>query len=455
MKVVTRFAPSPTGSLHLGGARTALFNWLYAKNKNGKFLLRIEDTDLQRSKEEYTHEILEALKWLNMKWDDEIIFQSQNASEHIKQANILLKKGLAYKCYCTKEELKREKEQALKKKVPYKYSGKCRNLKNNLKKKFVIRVKVEKKGNITLLDKIQGQIKINYQNIEDFIIIRSDNTPTYLLAVVVDDYSMKVTDIIRGDDHLTNTFKQIILYKLLGWRVPNFAHIPLIYGADGAKLSKRHGAQSVLKYRNDNMLPQALNNYLLRLGWGHKDKEFFSTEEAIKLFNIENIGKSPSRFDSIKLKSINTSYFKKLTNEEIISKLSAKYKKVNIGKLKRLVEIFKNRAEKIIDIEEGLSYILNSVEFYSSDALKLIDNANKSVLKSTIIEMEKVKDWKSSFLEELIKKQIKYHNIKIYDLAAPIRAALTGKTFSPSIFLILEILGKEVSIKRLKNNFLV
>ena len=283
MSVVTRFAPSPTGSLHLGGARTALFNWLYAKNRGGKFLLRIEDTDLLRSKKEFTKEICESLIWLKLNWDDEIYFQSKNIENHIKYANLLLKKGLAYKCYCTKDELKQEKDLALKKKIPYKYSGKCRDLKDDLNKDFVLRIKVPNDGLINLQDSIQGLVSISYDSLEDFIILRSDNTPTYMLAVVVDDYAMKVTDVIRGDDHLTNTFKQLVLYNALSWKAPNFSHIPLIYGSDGAKLSKRHGAQSVLDYQKEKMFPEALNNYLLRLGWGYKNKEFFKVYSNFEL----------------------------------------------------------------------------------------------------------------------------------------------------------------------------
>ncbi len=249
MTVITRFAPSPTGTLHLGGARTALFNWLFAKKYGGKFLLRIEDTDILRSKNSYIEQICESLKWLNLNWDNDIYYQSKNIKEHVKQAYKLLDKGLAYKCYCTKEELKREKDFALQNKIPYKYSGKYRDFKGNLDKEYVIRIKVPKKGSIKLNDKTQGLINVNYDNLEDFIILRSDNTPTYMLAVVVDDYTMKVTDVIRGDDHLTNTFKQIVLYNLLNFKIPNFAHIPLIYGSDGTKLSKRHGAESVLDYQ--------------------------------------------------------------------------------------------------------------------------------------------------------------------------------------------------------------
>ena len=456
MTVITRFAPSPTGSLHLGGARTALFNWLYAKNQGGKFLLRIEDTDLLRSKNIYTEQICDSLQWLNLNWDSEIFFQSRNASEHVKYANLLLNKGLAYKCYCTKEELNKEKELALKKKIPYKYSGKCRNLKENYNKKYVLRIKTPKNGFIKLQDNIQGLVNVEYNNLEDFIILRSDNTPTYMLAVVVDDYTMNVTNVIRGDDHLTNTFKQIILYNSLNWKLPNFSHIPLIYGPDGSKLSKRHGAQSVLEYKNDNLLPEALNNYLLRLGWGHKDKEYFSTAEAIKLFNIKGIGKSPSRFDAVKLKSVNSYYFKKLTNDQIFKKLKLKYSQYDSKKVIQLIDLFKIRAENIDDIDEGISYMCNdNVKSYTEDALKLIEKADKNIMIDTINELEKIDVWEANNLEKCIKAEVKRNNIKMYDIAAPIRSSITGRTFSPSIFLVLEKLGKEVSIKRLKNNYYV
>ena len=456
MTVITRFAPSPTGSLHLGGARTALFNWLYAKKQAGKFLLRIEDTDLLRSKNIYTKQICDSLKWLNLNWDGEIFYQSKNVSEHVKYANLLLNKGLAYKCYCTKEELNREKELALKNKIPYRYSGKCRDLKESFNKKYVLRIKTPKDGLIKLQDKIQGLVNVEYNNLEDFIILRSDNTPTYMLAVVVDDYTMNVTDVIRGDDHLTNTFKQIILYNSLRWKLPNFSHIPLIYGSDGSKLSKRHGAQSVLDYKKDNLLSEALNNYLLRLGWGYKDKEYFSTEEAIKLFNIKGIGKSPSRFDAIKLKSVNSHYFKRLTNDQILKKLKVKHSHYDNKKIYQLINLFKNRAENIDDIDEGISYMCDvNVKKFSEDALKLIKKADRNIMIATINKLEKINVWEASNIEKSIKAEVTRNNIKMFDIAAPIRSSITGKTFSPSIFLVLEKLGKEVSIKRLKNNYYV
>ena len=454
MTVITRFAPSPTGSLHLGGARTALFNWLYAKNQGGKFLLRIEDTDLLRSKDEHKEQICDSLRWLNLNWDGDIVYQSKNVSEHVKIANLLLDKGLAYKCYCSVEDLKKEKEAALKKKIPYKYSGKCRNIKEPLSDKFVLRIKVPDTGLLKLQDRIQGSVTVDYNNLEDFIILRSDNTPTYMLAVVVDDYVMNISDIIRGDDHLTNTFKQIIIYNALEWKVPKFSHIPLIYGPDGSKLSKRHGAQSVLEYRKERFMPEALNNYLLRLGWGHKDKEFFSVDEAINLFNIEGIGKSPSKFDKIKLESVNTYYFKRLNSEQVLNILSPKHIQNDSKKILALINLFKSRAENINDIEDGISYMQSDdIERYSDDALKIINSADKKIMLATINELERISLWKAVNIEKVIKSEIKKHNLKMFDIAAPIRASITGKTFSPSIFLVLEKLGKKVSIERLKKNF--
>jgi glutamyl-tRNA synthetase len=275
-----------------------------------------------------------------------------------------------------------------------------------------------------------------------------------MLAVVVDDYAMNISDIIRGDDHLTNTFKQIIIYNALEWKIPKFSHIPLIYGQDGSKLSKRHGAQSVLDYKKQRFMPEALNNYLLRLGWGHKDKEFFSVDEAINLFNIEGIGKSPSKFDKIKLESVNTYYFKRLNNEQVLNILSPAYKQNDSKKLLALIDLFKSRAENINDIEDGISYMQSDdIERYSDEALKIINSADKKIMLDTINELENISLWQAISIEEAIKSEIKKHNLKMFDIAAPIRASITGKTFSPSIFLVLEKLGKKVSIERLKKNF--
>ena len=455
MNIITRFAPSPTGSLHIGGARTALFNWLYARKYNGKFLLRIEDTDLERSKKIFNKDICNSLKWLNLDWDESIYFQSEQINKHINVADTLLKKNMAYRCYCSKEELEKEKKNALEKKMPYKYSGKCRTIKIIYDKPYVIRIKSPNEGSTILYDEIQGNISVSNSNIEDFIIVRSNKTPTYMLSVVVDDKEMGITNVIRGDDHLTNTVKQIIIYKALNWKLPVFAHIPLIYGSDGSKLSKRHGALSVLKYKESGILSEALINYLLRLGWGHKDKEFFTMEEAINYFSIKGIGKSPSRFDIVKLNNINNYYFQKKSASEISKIISKKYKKFNQEKVISFINIFKSRSNTVEEIEVGLDYALNEeLTNYSNEAIEIIDNSDNKLLRKIIFNLETVNTWSVLALEEVIKSFITEHNIKPFNILAPIRAALTGQKHSPSIYDILEILGKKVSLERLKKVFL-
>jgi glutamyl-tRNA synthetase len=455
MNIITRFAPSPTGSLHIGGARTALFNWLYAKKFKGKFLLRIEDTDLERSKEVFNDDICNSLKWLKLNWDENIYFQSKQVNNHLFVAETLLKKNMAYRCYCTKEELEKEKKYALENKLPYKYSGKCRNLKVLYDKPYVIRIKSPDKGSTILNDEIQGSISVSNSNIEDFIIVRSNKTPTYMLSVVVDDMKMGITNVIRGDDHLTNTIKQIIIYNALNWKLPVFAHIPLIYGSDGSKLSKRHGALSVLKYKESGVLSEALINYLLRLGWGYKDKEFFTIEEAKNYFSIKGIGKSPSRFDIVKLKNINNYYFQKKSASEISHIISNKYKKFNQQKVIKIINIFKSRSNTVEEIEIGLNYtLIEELTYYSNEAIEIINKSDSKLLQKIILNLEKVDAWSTLTLEEVIKSFITKQNIKPFNILAPIRVALTGQKYSPSIYNILEILGKKVSLQRLKKVFL-
>ena len=455
MNVITRFAPSPTGSLHIGGARTALFNWLYAKKFNGKFLLRIEDTDLERSKKVFNDDICNSLKWLKLDWDESIYFQSKKIDSHLKVAETLLKKNMAYKCYCTREELEKEKKYALENKLPYKYSGKCRTLKVLYDKPFVIRIKSPDEGSTILYDEIQGSISVSNSNIEDFIIVRSNNTPTYMLSVVVDDKEMGITNVIRGDDHLTNTVKQIIIYNALNWKLPIFAHIPLIYGSDGTKLSKRHGALSVLKYKESGVLSEALINYLLRLGWGYKDKEFFTIDEAKNYFSVKGIGKSPSRFDIIKLKNINNYYFQKKSTSEILQIISNKYEKFDQKKVINVINIFKSRSNTVEEIEIGLDYtLIEQLTHYSNEAIEIIKNSDSKLLQKIILNLEKVDNWSVLNLEEIIKSFISEHNIKPFNILAPIRAALTGQKHSPSIYNIFEILGKNLSLQRLKKVFL-
>ena len=345
MTTITRFAPSPTGLLHLGGARTALYNYLYAKKNNGIFRLRIEDTDKERSKSLFTEDILDSLKWLGINWDKEIIYQSKNASYHISLAEKLLKEGKAYRCYSTKEEIEEARTKAKKEKRAYKYDGKWRQFEKKLDKPYVVRVKIPLNKKTILKDKVLGNITIENNELEDFIILRSDNTPTYMLSVVADDCLMKVTDVVRGDDHLTNTFKQLILFNLLEWTPPEFSHIPLIHSQEGNKLSKRHGDLSIKQYMDNNFLPEALINYLLRLGWGYGDKEFFTKKEAVSLFNLNGVGKSPAKFDEKKLNHINSHYFKKLSFDKLLTIIKSNYnlEAYKQGFLKDLLSTFQNR----------------------------------------------------------------------------------------------------------------
>ena len=321
-QVITRFAPSPTGNLHIGGARTALFNWLFSKNKKGKFLLRIEDTDIQRSKDEYYEQIVSTLKWLEVNWDEEPYIQSKNIESHVNVAHTLLKNGHAYKCYCTEKELEEEKKLYLKKKIPYVYSRKCRDIIENINdKSFVIRFKSKIEGKTTLKDLVQGDVEINNRTIEDFVILRKDNKPTYNLSAAVDDHQMKISHVIRGDDHKINAFKQIQIFESMKWKIPEYAHIPLIHSKEGKKLSKRDDASTVEDYKKIGILPEALRNYLLRLGWSYKDKEIFSENESIEFFNLKNIGKSPSKLDFDRIKSINEFYIKSTEDEILFEKL--------------------------------------------------------------------------------------------------------------------------------------
>lgn len=455
-KVITRFAPSPTGPLHIGGARTALFNWLYAKKKGGLFKLRIEDTDRVRSKDKFTKEICDAMLWLNIKWDDDIVFQSKNIEYHVSLAEKLLKEGKAYKCYTTKEEIEKAKKNAKKKKKPYKYDRKWREYQGTLDKPYVVRVKIPLDESTVLNDGILGEIKINNNELDDFIILRTDKTPTYMLSVVADDKLMEVTDVIRGDDHLTNTFKQLILYRLFKWLPPRYNHIPLIHSKEGSKLSKRHGDLSVTSYQLKKYIPEAVNNYLLRLGWGHKDKEFFSMSEAKNLFSLKGVGKAPAKFDQKKLDFLNTHYIRTLELHDIkkMLKLGDINKKIEKNKiLEKVIDLFRERAESLNDIECGLKYMFNDNYFITVDAKALVDNANLDIVCTAIKRLECISQWSSDAIREKIKSLSTEKKVKLFDIAAPIRASLTGQQFSPNIFILIEYLGKDVTIKRLKKSF--
>ena len=397
MKIVTRFAPSPTGNFHIGSARTALFNWLFAKNTKGNFLIRIEDTDKARSTKGSINKILDGLKWLNLDWDNEIIYQSQNQKRHKEVAEELLAKGLAYKCFCSEEDLNKMREEAKILKKPFRYNRKWREKDPKDAPKDispVIRIKSPIKGDTKIDDIIQGTIKVSNEEMDDFIIMRSDGTPTYMLSVVVDDYDMNITHIVRGHDHLTNTFRQNVIYDAMKWKKPITAHIPLILGPDGSKMSKRHGAIDVEEYKIKGILPSALINYMLRLGWSHGDDEIISLENAIKWFSLEKIGKSPAKFDNEKLISVNSHYIKELNNDKIIkflesyytSKYKIKIDEISIKRLNLGLNDIKLRSRDLNQLAEmSLFYCSKFPLSISKKAQKYIKKVNKTIFKDLLV----------------------------------------------------------------------
>ena len=454
--VITRFAPSPTGNLHIGGARTALFNWLFAKNQKGKFLLRIEDTDTQRSKNEFYEQIISTLKWLEINWDEEPYIQSNNIKSHVNIANILLKNGHAYKCYCTEKELEDEKKLYLEKKIPYTYSKKCRNILENIdNKSFVVRFKSKIEGKTVLKDLVQGNIEINNNTIEDFVILRKDNKPTYNLSAAVDDYQMKITHVIRGDDHKINAFKQVQIFERMNWKMPEYAHIPLIHSKEGKKLSKRDDASTVEDYKKIGILPEALRNYLLRLGWSYKDKEIFSEEESIKFFNLKNIGKSPSKLDFDRIKSINEFYIKSTRDDILIEKLinySKLYKK-EIPKqfydtIKINLSFLKNKSKSLEDIYNNSKYIF-SYEL-KDDEIKKIDKSKFTIIKNIYFLIKKEKKIDKDYLKNIFDKIIETEKVNFKDIGQPLRIILTGSEYGPAIYDIANSLSFDEFINRLE-----
>jgi len=454
--VITRFAPSPTGNLHIGGARTALFNWLFAKNQKGKFLLRIEDTDTQRSKNEFYEQIISTLKWLEINWDEEPYIQSNNIKSHVNIANILLKNGHAYKCYCTEKELEDEKKLYLEKKIPYTYSKKCRNILENIdNKSFVVRFKSKIEGKTVLKDLVQGNIEINNNTIEDFVILRKDNKPTYNLSAAVDDYQMKITHVIRGDDHKINAFKQVQIFERMNWKMPEYAHIPLIHSKEGKKLSKRDDASTVEDYKKIGILPEALRNYLLRLGWSYKDKEIFTEEESIKFFNLKNIGKSPSKLDFDRIKSINEFYIKSTRDDILIEKLinySKLYKK-EIPKqfydtIKINLSFLKNKSKSLEDIYNNSKYIF-SYEL-KDDEIKKIDKSKFTIIKNIYFLIKKEKKIDKDYLKNIFDKIIETEKVNFKDIGQPLRIILTGSEYGPAIYDIANSLSFDEFINRLE-----
>ena len=458
--VATRFAPSPTGPLHIGGVRTALFNWLFSKNKKGKFYLRIEDTDKERSKEEYKKQIIDSLAWIGINHDDKEYIQSKNINKHKEIAEELLKNGFAYKCYCSEEEIKEQKEKCKKLGIAYVYNRKWRDPKDlEIPKNInpVIRFKSKISGNTIIKDLVQGEINISNSIIEDFIILRQDGSPTYQLSAVVDDHLMKITHVIRGDDHKINTFKQKQIYEAMKWDIPEFAHIPLIHSEKGSKLSKRDKASTIDDYIKIGILSDALRNYLLRLGWSYKDKEIFNLNESISLFNLQGVGKSPSKLDMSRILSLNEHYIKNMNENELFSFLktySEKFKKsIETSKensLLKSMNFLKNKAKTLEDIYLNSQYILQDDIQILAEDLKLLDNSSKNIIKDFCKEFEKMKKITKENIEISINELIKKHKTNFKGVGQPLRIALTGSKFGPGIYNIILSLSKEVVIKRLK-----
>ena len=455
MTVRTRFAPSPTGFLHIGGARTALFNWLYARKLGGKFALRIEDTDVARSTKESIDAILDGMKWLGLFWDEGPFYQSQMFDTYRAHAKKLLEKGLVYRCYCTPEELAARREAALKEGRPPMYDGRCRDAKEEPEKPFALRFRVPE-GTTSYLDEIKGEISFENSSIEDLIILRSDSTPTYNFCVVVDDATMAITHVIRGDDHINNTPKQILLYRALGYDLPVFAHLPMILGSDKTRLSKRHGATSVMAYKEMGILPHALINYLARLGWSHGDQEIFSIEELIEKFSLESVGKSSGVFNPEKLIWLNQHYIKESKPEELAPLLVPFLEEMGLSpagdeRLAMIVKTLQERAKTIREMAEGAAfYFRETIEYDPKAAEKFLTADSAPLFDSLAERLTALEGFSEAEIEKVFNSIMEETGLKLGKIAQPVRVALTGTTISPGIFETMEALGKEATLGRLK-----
>tara|TARA_R110002124_G_scaffold64985_2_gene177721 strand:+ start:531871 stop:533256 length:1386 start_codon:yes stop_codon:yes gene_type:complete len=459
MSVVTRIAPSPTGFMHIGTARTALFSWLFAKHHNGKFLLRIEDTDRARYSEEAVQAITDGMTWLGLDWDGEATSQFDARERHAEVAKQLVEMGKAYYCYCSPEELTQMREDARASGAKVNYDRRWRDRDQSEAPEGVapvIRIKAPLQGQTVIDDAVQGKVTKNNEELDDFILLRSDGTPTYMLSVVVDDHDSAVTHVIRGDDHLNNVFRQKIILDAMGWTIPVYAHIPLILGSDGAKLSKRHGAQGVHEYQDMGYLPEAMRNYLLRLGWSHGDEEIISTEQAIKWFNLDNIGKSASRFDFDKLNNLNAHYIRQADNQYLLDLITPIMEKFGThidetakARLLKGMDALKERAKSLITIAEDGAFYAKQPPFVFTE--KAEKNLDKDIIGHIAAEVSALAELTEDNVKALCEKVANDHKEgKLGKVAMPLRAALTGTTVSPNIFEAAEILGKDEVLKRLK-----
>jgi glutamyl-tRNA synthetase len=463
MTVVVRFAPSPTGYLHIGGARTALFNWLFARHHKGVFRLRIEDTDRQRSVQAAVDAIINGLSWLGLDWDGDIVFQFARASRHAEVARQLLAAGKAYYCFCTPEELQAMREEQRAKGLPEGYDGRWRDRDPATAPPGVapvIRLKAPRTGETVVEDLVQGQVRKQNAELDDMVLLRSDGTPTYMLSVVVDDRDMEVTHVIRGVDHLTNAFRQIQLYHAMGWDLPLFAHIPLIHGADGAKLSKRHGAVGLEAYRAMGYLPEAMRNYLLRLGWAHGDDEIIDTAQAIEWFDVDGVGRSPSRFDLAKLDNLNGHYLRSADDDRLIAAIMPRMREL-LGhdadaaardRLRRGIAGLKLRAKTLVELaDSAMIYVRSRPLKLDSKAEAMLTPEARTTLAANAQVLSQTAEWRAPVLEQVDREFAARHGLKLGQVAQPKRAALTGSTTSPPIYEVMEILGREETLARLRD----
>lgn len=460
--VITRFAPSPTGFLHIGGARTALFNWLFARHHGGKFLLRIEDTDRARSTQAAIEAILDGMRWLGLDWDGDTVYQFARAERHAEVAHELLANGHAYRCYATAEELAELREQQRAARRPLRYDGRWRDRDPSEAPEcapYVIRLKAPTRGESVIDDQVQGRVTVQNIELDDMILLRSDGTPTYMLAVVVDDHDMGVTHVIRGDDHLNNAFRQLALIRAMDWPEPVYAHIPLIHGADGAKLSKRHGALGIDAYRDElGMLPEAVNNYLLRLGWGHGDNEIISRQQAIEWFELSGVGRSPARFDLKKLESLNGHYIREADDGRLADLIlpSIEHDCGNLltpedrALLRRGMPVLKPRAKNLNELAQNAAFLFRKRPIIMDEAASLLlDDAALALLAAVHRAIAPLEDWTSPSLEGAVRGVADAAGLGLGKIAQPLRAALTGRTTSPGIFDVLVLLGRDESLARL------
>ncbi len=462
-EIVTRFAPSPTGFLHIGGARTALFNWLFARHHGGAFRLRIEDTDRARSTDAAIAAILEGLEWLGIDWDEPVVYQSERAARHAEIARLLLDRGLAYRCYCSPEELAEMRAMARAEGRPARYDGRWRDRDPSEAPEGVppvIRLKAPRAGETVIADRVQGEVRIANEQLDDMVLLRADGTPTYMLAVVVDDHDMGITHVIRGVDHLTNAARQTQLYRALDWSAPVFAHVPLIHGPDGAKLSKRHGALSVGAYRDMGYLPEAMRNYLLRLGWAHGDEEIISTEQAIEWFDLDAVGRSPARFDFDKLASLNAHYLREaedgrlvdLVCEALAGREDLRLDAIARARIAAGMAGLKMRARTVVELAENTAfYAAKRPLALTPKAAKLLTNEALERLERLVARLPGDEGWTAEALEDLVRAFAEAEGVKLGAVAQPLRAALSGSTVSPPIFEVMAVLGRAETLARIED----